>query len=135
MSSSEPTDQDRENAAIRREIADAQNAEYAEAERLALARLGPGYTPWMKLVLLDSDYHRTGPRRRSPRPLRCTVASGGFPNSVYLRQMPDGQVLVALLTKPYSRVARGSPDERMLAVGGERFRLRMVIVSCRAGAL
>src|SRR3954452_6150027 len=59
-SDARPTPQDIENVGIRREIAARQAEEYAAAERLALAALGPGWTPWMKLSLIDSDYHRTG---------------------------------------------------------------------------
>jgi hypothetical protein len=94
--SPEPTDQDRENARIRQEIAERQAAEYAEAEGLALEVLGPGYKPWMKLTLLDSDHRRTGDVR--PVATVYKVNRGAVrltENSVFLRRMPDGQVQVA----------------------------------------
>src|SRR5438128_149286 len=53
----EPTEHDRENASRRQEIADKQAAEYGHCLRLALGVLGPGWTPWMKLCLIDSDYY------------------------------------------------------------------------------
>lgn len=88
-----PTDRDRENARIRQEIAARQAEEYAEAERLALTALGPGWTPWMKLLLLDSDYHRTG--NTEPVATAFKVYRGDkrlSENAVYLRRMPDGQI-------------------------------------------
>ena len=91
--SPEPTGQDRQNAAIRAVIAERQNAEYREAERLALDTLGPGWTPWMKLVLLDSDYHQTG--NTTPHAVAYKVYKGEHrlsENSVYLRKFPDGAV-------------------------------------------
>ena len=88
-----PTPQDIENARRRREIAARQAEEYEAAEQLALEALGPGWTPWMKLSLLDSDYHRTG--RTEPVATAYKVYRGDerlTENSVYLRRMPDGQV-------------------------------------------
>lgn len=55
-----PNPQDVENAPVRREIADRQAAEWREAEALAAEALGSGWRPWMKLVLIDGEYHRTG---------------------------------------------------------------------------
>jgi hypothetical protein len=86
-----PTDRDRENARIRQEIARRQADEYAEAERLALAALGPGWRPWMKLTLLDSDHHRTG--NDAPAAIVYKVYRGDkklSDNAVYLRRLPDG---------------------------------------------
>jgi hypothetical protein len=91
-----PTPQDIENARIRREIAARQAEEYAAAERLALAALGPGWTPWMKLSLIDSDYHRTG--NTEPAATAYKVCRGKerlSEHSVYLRRMPDGQIMHA----------------------------------------
>jgi len=53
-----PTDLDVDNARVRQEIAERMEREYARCLSLALRALGPGYTPWMKLILLESDYHR-----------------------------------------------------------------------------
>ena len=55
----DPTDYDLRNSAVRQQIADIQNAEYAAALKLALGTLGPGWQPWMKLVLIPSDHHVT----------------------------------------------------------------------------
>ena len=88
-----PTHQETENARIRQGIADRQAEEYADAERLALEALGPGWTPWMKLSLLDSDYHRTG--NTQPVATAYKVYRGEkrlSEHAVYLRRMPDGQV-------------------------------------------
>jgi hypothetical protein len=43
MTDAQPTPQDLANAATRQAIADRQNDEYAEAQRLAFAALGPGW--------------------------------------------------------------------------------------------
>jgi hypothetical protein len=88
-----PTPQDIENAKTRQEIAERQNTEYREAERLAVATLGPGFRPWMKLVLLPSDYHQTG--NTTPHAVAFKVYKGEHKlteNSVYLRKFPDGTV-------------------------------------------
>lgn len=53
-----PTQRDVENARRRQEIAQKQNEKYLRCQLLALSALGPGYTPWMKLSLLESDHHR-----------------------------------------------------------------------------
>ena len=89
----QPTSRDRENARIRQEIARRQAEEYAEAEQLALAALGPGWTPWMKLSLLDSDSHNAG--NFEPAATVYKVYRGEerlSENAVYLRRMPDGQI-------------------------------------------
>lgn len=55
---SQPTALDLANAATRQAIAERQNAEYQHCLLLALRSLGPGWRPWMKLVLIESDYHQ-----------------------------------------------------------------------------
>jgi hypothetical protein len=92
----DPTPQDIENAKNRQEIAERQNAEYREVERLTLTTLGPGFKPWMKLVLLPSDYHQTGDN--TPAAVAFKVYCGEkklTENSVVLRKMPDGTVMKA----------------------------------------
>jgi hypothetical protein len=89
----DPTPQDIRNAAARQAIADRQSEAYHEAGRLALATLGPGWTPWMKLALIDSDHHRTG--NVEPAVVAYKVYQGQkrvTENSVFLRRMPDGSV-------------------------------------------
>jgi hypothetical protein len=107
----EPTPQDIANAATRQAIADRQAKEYAKATRLALGALGPNWHPWMKLVLLDSDYHNTG--NTTPIAVAYKFHRGEkrlSEHSVFLRQMPDGSVQKAssyetlfgeLLTEPH----------------------------------
>jgi hypothetical protein len=93
MTTPEPTDHDRRNAEVRQAIAERQAAEYAEALKLALGTLGPSWTPWMKLVLLDSDHRRTGDT--TPAAVVYKVYRGEerlTENAVYLRRMPDGTV-------------------------------------------
>ena len=93
--SPEPSAQDRENARRRAAISARQNAEYAEALKLALT-LGPDYKPWMKLCLIDSDHRNTG--NTEPFATVFKVYRGErrlSENSVDLRRMPDGQVLMA----------------------------------------
>jgi hypothetical protein len=93
MATPEPTDRDRENAAIRQAIADRQSQEYGEAIKMAMGTLGPGWTPWMKLVLLDSDHRRTGDT--TPVAVAYKVYRGEkrlTEHSVFLRRMPDGSV-------------------------------------------
>ena len=92
----QPTDQDWENARIRQEIAQRQAEAYGEAQRLALAVLGPGWTPWMKLTLIDSDHRRNGDTQ--PVATIYKVYRGEdrlTENSVFLRRMPNGQVVKA----------------------------------------
>lgn len=88
-----PTPQEIDNARIRQEIAARQAEAYAEAERLALAALGPGWKPWMKLSLLDSDYHKTG--KSHPVATVYKVYRGEkrlSENAMYIRRMPDGEI-------------------------------------------
>ncbi len=88
-----PTDRDRDNARIRQEIAAGQAEEYAEAKRLALAALGPGWTPWMKLVLLNSDYHRSGNAESVATAYKVYRGEKRLSESaVYIRRLPDGQI-------------------------------------------
>ncbi len=92
----EPSDRDRRNAAIRQIIAERQNAEYAEVLKLALGALGPGWTPWMKLTLVESDHRQTG--NVEPVATAYKVYRGEqrlTENAVFLRRLPDGQVLKA----------------------------------------
>jgi hypothetical protein len=56
----EPTAQEIANAAYRKAVSDRQNAEYAHVMRMAIGALGPGFRPWMKISVVDSDYRRTG---------------------------------------------------------------------------
>jgi hypothetical protein len=101
MMEAPPTPQDIENARLRQHIAARQAEEYAEAQRLALAALGPGWSPWMKLSLLDSDHHRTG--NTVPVATAYKVYRGEqrlTENAVYLRQMPDGQIRQAPSYEP-----------------------------------
>jgi hypothetical protein len=51
----EPTEQDRENERIRREIADAQRATYEECLAWSVKAFGPGWTPSHKHCLIDKD--------------------------------------------------------------------------------
>ncbi len=92
----QPSARDLENAAVRAAIAAKAAAEYTEAMKLALGVLGPGWTPWMKLSLIDSDHHRTG--NTEPVAVAFKVYRGPeklSENSAYLRRMPDGQVMRA----------------------------------------
>lgn len=95
-SSPQPTGRDRENARIRQEIAERQAEAYGEAHRLALAVLGPGWTPWMKLSLIDGDHRQNG--NTEPVATVYKVYRGEdrlTEHSVFLRRMPDGQVVKA----------------------------------------
>jgi hypothetical protein len=53
--SRQPTEQDRVHAVLRATIAAKQAAEFAEAQALAEAALDPGWTPWLRLTLIDRD--------------------------------------------------------------------------------
>jgi hypothetical protein len=93
MDAPKPTPRDHENALLRQEIAARQAAEYAEAEWLAREALGPGWTPWMKLTLIDSDHRRTGDATASATVYKVYRGKARLTkNSLYLRRMPDGQV-------------------------------------------
>jgi hypothetical protein len=109
----QPTAGDIENAERRREIAEAQFAEYSYCMRLALGALGLGWTPWMKLVLLESDYHQNRDRPPVVGGVVYKVYRGELKlseNSVYLMERPDGtvrkadryeQLFGALLDEPH----------------------------------
>jgi hypothetical protein len=118
----QPTDRDRENARIRQEIAARQANEYAEAERLALEALGPGWTPWMKLIVLNSDYHRTG--NTQPVATAYKVCRGGkrlSENAVFLRRMPDGQIRQAASYEPlFGELLQEPHPTRTVEVRGRR---------------
>ena len=92
----QPTDQDRENARIRQEIAKRQAETYSEAQQLALAVLGPGWTPWMKLSLIDSDHRQNGDTEPVATVYKVYRGEDRLTEkSVFLRRMPDGQVVKA----------------------------------------
>ncbi len=114
--------QDIKNARVRRQIADRQAKAYAEAESLALAALGLGWTPWMKLSLIDSDYHRTG--NTEPDATAYKVYRGKerlTENSVYVRQMPDGQILQADRYEPlFGELLHEPHPTRTLEVRGQQ---------------
>jgi hypothetical protein len=118
----EPTEQDRENARRRREIAEHQAKEYAEAERLAQKALGPGWSPWMKLSLIDSDHHRTG--NTEPVATVYKVYRGAerlTENSVYLRLMPAGQVQQAPSYEPlFGEMLQAPHPTRTLEIRGQQ---------------
>ena len=116
-----PTSQEIENARIRREIAARQTEEYAEAERLAFAALGPGWKPWMKLSVIDSDHRRNG--NNEPVAIAYKVYRGEerlTANSAYVRRMPDGQVLHAdRYEEVFGDLLHEPHPTRTLEVGGE----------------
>jgi hypothetical protein len=92
----EPTEQDRENEHRRRLIAERQNNEFAEVSRMALGALGPGFTPWMVLRLIDHDHRQTG--NTEPVAIVYKVYRGEdrlTENSLFIRRMPDGKVMKA----------------------------------------
>src|ERR1700722_4431131 len=89
----EPTAQDLENAARRAEIAARQNDAYAEAQRLALATLGPGWKPWMKLCLIDADHRKTGDTTSIATVYKVYRGEERVTErSMFIRRMPDGGV-------------------------------------------
>jgi hypothetical protein len=63
-----PTDQDRENARNRQEIAERMEAEYAECLALTIRAFGPGWLPSHRHFLVDKDeeerHRRTGGKVR-----------------------------------------------------------------------
>jgi hypothetical protein len=89
-----PSEQDIRNAAMREGIAAKQTEKYREAERLALAALGPGFTPWMRLTLIDADHRQSG--NREPAAVVFKVYRGDertSENALFIRKMPDGRLL------------------------------------------
>src|SRR5438045_2680332 len=109
QSPTEPTQQDIDNAHTRRVIAERQLAEWVEAQRLALGHLGPGWTPWMKLELIDSDHRETG--NTEPVAVAFKVYRGEerlTDNSVFIRRFPDGTVKHA---KSYEELFGELPHE------------------------
>src|SRR5712691_2050813 len=63
-----PTERDRENARIRREIAQRQEAEYGECLLLALGAFGPGWVPSHRHFLIDRDeYARVRDTAEKPK--------------------------------------------------------------------
>jgi hypothetical protein len=118
----EPTEQDRENARRRREIAERQAEEYADAERIAREALGPGWSPWMKLSLIDSDHHRTGNTKPVATVFKVYRGEARLTeNSVYLRLMPDGQVQQAPSYEPlFGELLQASHPTRTLEIRGQQ---------------
>jgi hypothetical protein len=115
----DPTQQDIQNAALRRQIADRQQAEYGEAVALAFGALEPGWTPWMKLVLIDADHRQTGDT--TPR---ATVYKGEerlSENGVFLRRMPDGRIEKADRYEPlFGDLLQEKHPTRTVEVRGQR---------------
>src|ERR1700677_1997789 len=85
-----PTDQEVQNAALRREVAPRQQATWNECLRLAEAALGPGWEPWMKLVLVDSDHRRSGDETPVAVGYKVRKGKGGASQVRYIRQGPEG---------------------------------------------
>lgn len=89
-----PSERDVENAALREGIASKQNAQYQEAALLALATLGPGWKPWMRLTLIDADHRTSG--NTEPAAVVYKVYRGDekiSDNAMFIRKMPDGTLL------------------------------------------
>ncbi len=94
----EPTEGDRENERRRQAIAERMEAEYVEALKLSLGTLGPGWTPWMKISLIDSDYYQRHDGTPEVRATAYKVYRGEerlTENSVYLMRRSDGTVVKA----------------------------------------
>src|ERR1700677_3054965 len=85
-----PTDQEVQNAALRREVAQRQQATWNECLRLAEAALGPGWEPWMKLVLMDSDHRRSGDETPIVVAYKVRKGKGESSQIRYIRQGTDG---------------------------------------------
>lgn len=117
-----PTALEEQNAATRAAIAERQNATYAECQRLADRALGPGYRPWMKIVLLDGDHRRTGDT--TPAAVCYKVYAGDLrlsSNSVYVREMPDGGVQTASNFEPlFGELLDEKHPTKCVEVKGER---------------
>ncbi len=122
MTKASPTEQEIENARVRRQIAGRQAEEYAEVERLALEALGPGWTPWMKLSLIDSDHHRNG--NTEPVAIAYKVYQGEqrlSENAVFLRRMPDGEIRHASSYEPlFGELLREHHPEHTIEVKGQQ---------------
>ena len=118
----EPRAQDIANAEARQRIAERQNEEYREAQLLALSVLGPGYTPWMRLVLIDADHRRTG--NTEPVATVYKVYQGDenvTERSVFLRRMPDGRVQRADSYEPlFGDLVTEKHPTRTVEVRGEQ---------------
>src|SRR5262245_34222411 len=96
-----PTERDIENAVARACIAQKQNQEYDHVQLLALRALGPGWKPWMKIVLLDADHRRSGDT--TPVATVYKVYRGEeklTENSLFIRQLPDGTITKATSYEP-----------------------------------
>jgi hypothetical protein len=117
-----PTRQELHNARIRRRVAARQAEEYAEVEQLALEALGPGWTPWMKLSLIDSDSRRTGNAQPAATVYKvCRSDHRLSANSVYIRRMPDGQVLHADSYQPlFGDILQAPHPTRTIEVRGQK---------------
>jgi hypothetical protein len=86
------TERDIRNAALRRAVAERQRAEWNECRRLAEAALGPGWEPWMKLVLVDSDHRRSGDETPVAVAYKLRKGKGDARQVRYLRMGPDGVI-------------------------------------------
>ena len=89
-----PTDQDRRNAELRANVASKQNDQYQEAALLALATLGPGWKPWMKLTLIDADHRQSGNREAAATVFKVYRGDEKISdNAMFIRKMPDGRLM------------------------------------------
>ncbi len=87
------TEQDRSNAKMREAIAAKQEAAWNEAYLLAFGALGPGYTPWMRLSLIDSDHHNTGNTESIATVYKVYRGEERLTeNSVFVMRRPDGTI-------------------------------------------
>lgn len=109
----EPTEQDRRNAELRREISIRQNAEYHKAQILALRKLGPGWEPSMKIVVYRIE--DCGPTGRDDPPrvpvavaykVKRRTADGWIDR--YLREKDTGEILAS---EEHEDVFEGMLDE------------------------
>jgi hypothetical protein len=69
----EPTEQDRQNAAIRQAIADRQQADYNRVLRLAMGKFGPGWVPSGRHFLVEKVEEDRARREGGPVQAAATV--------------------------------------------------------------
>ena len=105
ISAPQPTELDRKNAALRQSVAERQADEYAEAMRVALDTLGPGWRPWMKICLIDADHRQSGD---------TTAVATVF--KVYHGEARLSENSVFLCLCPTARCGRRTATSRSLAI-------------------
>jgi hypothetical protein len=121
MSAPEPTKQDRENAAVRAEVAERFRSAYAKVAAWALGAFGPGWVPSHRHELVEKsaeEYARRTGERAAPSAVVYTVKNGDGRQRHFV--VEDGHVReVASYEEGFGEQLL-EPDTRTIEVRGQQ---------------